>query len=116
MTNRRSPTFCALYSAVPGTHVRTANGGYAAIEKTQSEAFDLLLSDVRMVDLSGHEVVRWFARNRPAARTILMSAFDPDWKESVEMIPADCPFIYKPFVPKDLLGIAARTLQNSHVD
>jgi two-component system, cell cycle response regulator CpdR len=59
-----------------GHHVTAVSSPAAAMEACRSASFDVLLSDVRMPGLDGHELARWVAVNYPATRTVLMSGYD----------------------------------------
>lgn len=59
-----------------GHEVTTSADPAAAMEACRKETFDVLLSDVRMPGMDGHELARWVAVNYPATRTLLMSGYD----------------------------------------
>jgi DNA-binding NtrC family response regulator len=65
-----------LYFTSAGFDVRTAANGEEALLMGQTEQFDVLLSDVLMPGINGHEVVQWFQAWSPHTRTVLMSGFD----------------------------------------
>ena len=75
-----------------------------------SEPFDILLSDVIMPAVNGHEVVRWVARHYETTRCVLMTGYD-------NMDCNDCPFtsrcspVRKPFTPQDVVGLIGRVLE-----
>jgi DNA-binding NtrC family response regulator len=91
-----------------GHEVHTASNAKAAIEIAQPDPFDVLISDVIMPGMDGHDLARWFASTCPKSRVILMSAFDPGCQE--------CPFLdnchrlSKPFLPKDVIGLVSDVL------
>jgi DNA-binding NtrC family response regulator len=94
-----------------------ARAGYAvhavadaaeAIEAFQRESFDLLLSDVMMPGMNGHELAQWVALNHPDTLTALMTAFDPTCQECSSS--PRCSMLLKPFLPKDLVSFVARVL------
>ena len=66
-----------------GYHVTTAEGGRQAIEKLKSEPFDLLLSDIRMPDVSGVDVLR-VAKEINRDIVALMITADPTAETAVE--------------------------------
>jgi len=65
--------------------------------------FDAVLSDVIMPDGSGHELMRWIARNRPNTATALMTGFDIGC-EKCPYAPR-CKIIAKPFNPDDAIAL-----------
>ena len=58
-----------------GYEVLTADGGRAALELLQQERIDLLLSDIRMSDVSGVEVLKTAKQLYPEAVVFMMTAF-----------------------------------------
>jgi CheY-like chemotaxis protein len=94
-----------------GHEVRTAAHGGEAMQLCASEHFDVLLSDVLMPGMNGHELVGWAVRNVPGIRCALMTGFD-----NVDC--QGCPFqsgcrvLAKPFRPKDAVSFIERFLQD----
>ena len=58
-----------------GYHVEVADGGRQALDRLKREPFDLLLSDIRMPDLSGVEVLREAKIINPDIVVFMMTAF-----------------------------------------
>jgi len=74
--------------------------------------FDLLLSDIILPTVDGHELVRRVMTRYPGTRCVLMSAFDDtDCQE--------CPFalrcrvLQKPFAQRDALGLIEQVLKEA---
>ena len=57
-----------------GHVVDTASNGQAAKKKIESQVYDLVISDIRMPDLSGIELLRFFSESRDPAAFILITA------------------------------------------
>jgi CheY-like chemotaxis protein len=57
-----------------GYEVTLARDALEAMAICRTQAFDVLLSDVDMPGMNGHELVRWLATNHPKTRAVLMSA------------------------------------------
>jgi CheY-like chemotaxis protein len=77
-----------------------AADGAAALALLRSREFDLLLTDVRMPGLDGHELAGRARALRPGLRALFMSAF----RDDRELDPALEGFVEKPFRPRELLG------------
>ncbi len=87
-----------------------ASGGDALIifEK-QADRVDLVLSDLVMPVMAGDELVQRLRQSDPELRVILMSG-NPSWRTKDVEIPADIPFLEKPFGPEALLECVQRVL------
>ena len=91
-----------------GHHVRTANSSAQAIAACESETFDLVLSDLTVLEGNGQELARWMAANRPETRTAIMTAHGcevSDYSRRYNLLP-------KPFLPQDLVSFVARVLSD----
>ncbi len=58
-----------------GHSVDEASGVDEALRKLDASAFDLLLTDIRLKDKSGLEIVSFARKNRPDTRIVVMTAF-----------------------------------------
>ena len=91
-----------------GYEVRVAAQASEAIEICRSEGFDVLLSDVVMPGMSGHELAQWVAVHHPGMRTALMSGFDLEC-EGCAYSPR-CELLPKPFRLTDAVAFVERIL------
>ena len=91
-----------------GFDVSSAEDGSDAIDRINSERFDVVLSDVMMPRTNGHELVRWVAENFPLLPTVLMSGFDAECEECP--LASRCTLLSKPFLPKDAVSLIASML------
>ncbi len=97
----------ALASA--GYEVQTAPGPEEAIALSgASGCFDLVLSDVVMPGIDGHEMTRRMAVLCPGSRVVLLSGFDPGCEKCPYV--TGCTVIPKPFDLKDVVAFVAETL------
>jgi len=94
-----------------GHEVRTASCAHEAMELCGSEHFDVLISDVLMPGMNGHELVNWVVRNRPSIQCVLMTGFD-DVDCSMCPFELRCRVLAKPFNPKDVVSLIERILQH----
>jgi DNA-binding NtrC family response regulator len=85
-----------------GYEVRVAANGAQAMEACEAETFDLLLSDVVMPSINGHELARWFAANHPSGRTVLMSGYDLGCQKCPYS--PRCKLLEKPFSPTEVVA------------
>ena len=95
-----------------GYHVLEAeNGGDALLICEQHhEPIHLLLTDVVMPRMTGQQLWQRLTRLRPQMRVLFMSGYSPDSGVPAREQPASDAFLYKPFVPADLLAIVRRRL------
>ncbi len=88
-----------------GYRVLGAGGGAQAIELLADEvdpATVLLLTDIMMPGMSGHELAAWVAEHFPAVRIAAMSGFSAD--ELAHRGHAPLPQLHKPFTLPQLLA------------
>lgn len=69
-----------------GHEVATADSMEQALERAQTFAFDLLLSDLGLPDGNGHELMKELRKKRPVFRGIALSGYgmDSDVRESLD--------------------------------
>jgi CheY-like chemotaxis protein len=92
-----------------GYEVHTAVDGSEAIAICHIDWFDLIVSDVVMPGMNGHELAQWIAKNRPNTRMVLMTGYDGTNQENPQ--PASFHFlIRKPFQANGLLTLVNRVL------
>jgi two-component system, NtrC family, response regulator AtoC len=58
-----------------GYQVTEAYSGEEALDRSRKEAFDIVLTDIRMAQTSGLEVLREFRRTHPRTQVIMMTGF-----------------------------------------
>ena len=102
-----------------GFDAERADGGRLAIEKLLSQRFDILLLDLRMPEVSGHNVMEYMQEHGIHTTTIVVSgetAFD-DIARALRLGAHD--YLKKPFVPEELLAtinnaVRKRRLEDAH--
>jgi two-component system, cell cycle sensor histidine kinase and response regulator CckA len=83
-----------------GYEVLAAGGGAQALqlEATHPGPIDLLLTDIVMPELSGPDLAKTFARRRPRAKLLYMSAFSlVDFAHHIISVDPHVPILAKPF-------------------
>jgi diguanylate cyclase (GGDEF)-like protein/PAS domain S-box-containing protein len=104
---------------VRGYQVDKAIGGAEAKQRLSSEPYDLLLLDLRMPRVSGHEVLRYMRDNEIRPMTIVVSGETSlsDITGALRMGAYD--YIRKPYMPEELLAtvknaLGKKQLEDSH--
>jgi two-component system response regulator PilR (NtrC family) len=94
-----------------GHSVRVAENGRRALEMLRQEAADLVISDVKMPDMGGIELLRAARELLPEVAVVMMTAFATvDTAREAFKLGAD-DFITKPFDIDELKLIVAKTLE-----
>lgn len=101
-------TFLSFTFENAGYAVTTAANGGDAIALLADESFDILLSDVMMPEINGHQLAQWVAAHRPSIRTALMSGYDPGCRNCAYS--PRCHLIAKPFQPRQVLAFIEQLL------
>jgi DNA-binding NtrC family response regulator len=91
-----------------GYEVSTAATAFDAMASCAIKTFDLVLSDVDMPRMNGHELARWIAGNHPKTRCVLMSGFSTECDECP--VAGRCLLLRKPFVPQVAIATVAGIL------
>ncbi|GIK46191.1 MAG: sigma-54-dependent Fis family transcriptional regulator [Betaproteobacteria bacterium] len=91
-----------------GHRVLGAADGPAALRLLEREAFNLVVSDLRMQPMDGIELLRAIRANSPHLPVLLMTAFGDVDKAVSAMRAGACDFLLKPFEPRALLEHVAR--------
>jgi two-component system response regulator PilR (NtrC family) len=93
-----------------GHTIRTATNGREALELVKAEPADVIISDVRMPDMDGIELLRASREHQPDIGVILMTAFaSVETAREAFKLGAD-DFIQKPFDVEELKLLVKKTL------
>jgi two-component system, NtrC family, response regulator PilR len=94
-----------------GNTIRTAMNGRQALKQLESEPADIIISDVKMPDMDGIEMLRAVRETQPDLGVILMTAFaSVETAREAFKLGAD-DFIQKPFDVEELKLIVRKTLE-----
>lgn len=94
-----------------GHIIRTAMNGREALESLKKESADVIISDVKMPDMDGIEMLRAVRESLPDLGVILMTAFaSVETAREAFKLGAD-DFIQKPFDVEELKLIVKKTLE-----
>jgi two-component system, NtrC family, response regulator HydG len=98
--NMRVTTAIVLRQA--GFEVAEAEGGAAALERIAAEPFDVVLTDLRMGDVDGMDVLRGALEISPSVQVIVMTAFG-SIESAVEAVRRGAyDYLTKPFKEEEL--------------
>jgi len=89
-----------------GHQVTAAANGVEAVSlfRFSPDRFDLVITDLKMPVMSGHQVVKLIRETRPAKKIICMSGY------SEEPLPDGVEFLQKPFQLDELRSCVAKLL------
>lgn len=104
---------CARVLSRAGFQVATAVSGEDGVRRLREEAFDLVISDVRMPDISGLEVLEEAKRLNPTIAVVLITGFGtPETIARAKTSGAER-ILTKPFNPIELLAAVREILPNT---
>lgn len=95
-----------------GFAVEEADNGISALEKLQVKYFDLVISDYKMKQLDGIQLLTEIKKHWPATEVIIITAFGTISRgvEAIKLGAFD--YITKPFDNRDLLRIVERLVEH----
>jgi len=93
-----------------GYHVLTAASGSAGLEVARAQAPDVVISDIKMPDLTGIELTQILKRERPNLPVILITAEGSEAVARQAFRAGAADYYPKPFDPDELLATLARVL------
>ena len=94
-----------------GYQVVCAHGGLQACEKLSSEDFDLVLLDLNMADLNGHQVMDFITQKEIDVATIVVSGESSFSAVSKALRRGAYDYLRKPYDPEELLSTMESALQ-----
>ncbi len=98
-----------------GYDVSLAGNGAAAVAALESESFDLLISDIKMPDMSGVEVLRAARRLDPEMMAIMITAYASTESAVEAMRLGACDYLCKPFEVDELRLRVREKLESSRI-
>jgi diguanylate cyclase (GGDEF)-like protein/PAS domain S-box-containing protein len=96
--------------------VETALGGRAALEKLERARYDLLLLDLRMPEVSGHDVMRHMRERNIQTLTVVVSGETSVDDISLALRQGAYDYMKKPYVPEELLATINNTLRKKRLE
>ena len=97
-----------------GHRVEEAESGRSGLEKFQGADFDLVVTDLRMPDLSGLDLIREGRKLRPESRWIIITAYGSIGNAVEAMKVGASDYLTKPFgSPEELRHVVRRVLREA---
>lgn len=102
---------CERILTPEGYAVESALNGVEAIAKLGGDSFDLVITDLKMPDIDGLELIRWIRNSRPDTGIVVITGFpsQESIKEALSLRILD--YLPKPFSPALLIEITQRALE-----
>jgi len=99
---------CKRILSAEGYNIITVDKGRDGIKRISSEEFDLLISDIRLPDINGMEVVKESRIIQPKLDVVIITGYPnlEDAKESVQLGVFE--YIEKPFTPDFMRNVAKK--------
>ncbi len=98
-----------------GHNVKEANGVKSGIDALSAESFDLVISDKKMPDGDGFEILKYCRDNEPELPVVILTAL-ATVELAVEAMQAGAfDFISKPFVPEVVTAVAKRATERTRL-
>jgi diguanylate cyclase len=93
-----------------------AHGGRAALEALAAQPFDVVLLDLIMPDVSGHDVLDALARDSTSAKVIVVSGDDSFDGVKHALTSGAFDFVKKPYEPAALINAIERALRHGALE
>lgn len=96
-------------------HIMCANSGKEALELMNKQTVDLLITDIRMPEMDGYQLVQHVKENFPQTRIVFMSAYGSTHREEFETLKVES-FLEKPFEMDTLKRLITKLLNHFRDD
>lgn len=98
-----------------GYEVKVVQSGAEGIKILEKETFDLVLTDLKMPDMDGIEVLRRVKEGWPDAEIIIITGYGTVGSAIQAMKFGAFDYLEKPFTPQDLLLVVSRALEKKRL-
>ena len=99
-----------------GFNCMTAIGGEKAIDALQQNRFDLLLLDLKMPGINGHQVMKHVKQHYPKTEVIIVSGETNFTDAALALQQGAHDFLRKPYAKEELLHSINKTLQSQKLE
>ena len=96
-----------------GYAVEVLQGGQAAIDLLQQREFDVVVTDIRIDDIDGLDILEAVQKSSSRTKTILITGYATAEVARAALAKGAFDFIAKPFKPKDLREVIERAVRAS---
>jgi DNA-binding NtrC family response regulator len=105
-------TSCSRTLSPEGYEVRLAKNGVEGLKMASEERFDLVLTDLKMPDMDGIEVLRIIREKWPETAVIIVTGYQTvdTAVKAIKLGAYD--YIEKPFTPDALISAVAEAMAN----
>lgn len=105
----------ADFLSLEGFFVETAQDGLSALEKLAQESFDMVISDLKMPNLGGLELLERIKNNYENVLTVIMTGFGTVETAIEAMKKGAYDYILKPFNVEEVIHIVHRGLETQRL-
>ena len=96
-----------------GYRITVAESGSRAIQLVDTYSFDLVVSDIKMADMSGVDVLHHIKDTDPSIPVIMVTAY-ASAETAVEALRLGAyDYLTKPFSPRELVGLINKILETA---
>ena len=101
---------CRRILSEAGHEVQTAQSGREGLRQALTQHFDLVMTDLKMPDLDGMDLVRAVRKDRPQTAIVIITGYGtiPSAVAATRLGVAD--YIEKPFTPEEIMEAVRRAL------
>ncbi len=94
-----------------GYEVETLGDGRSAIDRIGQKDFDIIITDVRMDDVDGMQILEYVAAKSPHTKVIIITGYATVELAREALVKGAFDFIAKPFKPSDLRVIIEKAVK-----
>jgi len=91
-----------------GCTVETADSGEAALSRLQADAYDLIITDIKMAGMSGMELLHEIKRRWPAVEVVIITGYGTIEMAVSSLQDGASHFLTKPFDNEEILSLVRR--------
>jgi DNA-binding NtrC family response regulator len=99
-----------------GYEVEVFESGTEALKRIEEKDFDIVVTDVRMDDVDGIEILGRVSQKSPRTKVIIMTGYATIELAREALVKGAYDFIAKPFIPNDLREIIAKAIRALELD